>query len=69
MKHLTGGVILIALGLWGMVAWWEAFGLVMRGMIPLALLALGSLAVLSSYYRLGPSEERSSDDAGAAVED
>jgi hypothetical protein len=68
MRHLIIGTILIALGLWGVSVWWASFGLVMRAMIPLALLVVGSLAVLSSYYRLNESEaatdpEVDSDDA------
>ena len=54
--HLVTGTILIALGLWGIFAWWETFGLVMRAVIPLALLVFGSLAILSSYFRLGSTQ-------------
>ncbi len=53
MRHLIIGTVLIALGIWGMFAWWESFGLVMRAMVPFAALLLGLLAILSSYYRLG----------------
>ncbi len=62
MKHLALGTLLVALGLWGLFAWWESFGLVMRALVPLALLILGLLAVLSSYYRLGTA---GSGDEGA----
>ncbi len=57
MAHLIGGVILIALGLWGIIVWWETFGLVMQALVPLSMLVLGSLSILSSYYRLGHTEE------------
>jgi hypothetical protein len=53
MAHLVGGVILMALGLWGIIVWWEIFGLVMQAVVPLAMIALGSLSILSSYYRMG----------------
>ncbi len=56
MKHLALGTLLVALGLWGLFAWWESFGLVMRALVPLVLLILGLLAVLSSYYRLGAAD-------------
>lgn len=52
MRHLIAGLGFIALGLWGMFAWWTSFGMVMRGLIPFALLGVGLLALLSSYYRL-----------------
>jgi hypothetical protein len=44
---------LIALGLWGISTWWDAFSFAMRGFIPLLALVWGVLAVLSSYARLG----------------
>lgn len=56
MKHLVIGTALIALGLWGMFAWWASFGLVMRALVPFGLLVVGLLAVLSSYYRLSGSD-------------
>lgn len=66
MTHLIGGIICIALGLVGMSMWWGSFGLVMRALVPLALLVIGVLAVLSSYYRMGSSpiaeEEESGED-------
>ena len=61
MMHLVAGTILIALGLWGIFAWWETFGLVMRAVIPLALLVFGSLAILSSYFRLGSTTDADDD--------
>jgi hypothetical protein len=65
MKHLALGTLLVALGLWGVFAWWESFGLVMRALVPLTLLILGLLAVLSSYYRLGGAGT-ADEDAGDA---
>ena len=55
MAHLVGGVILMALGLWGIIAWWETFGVVMQAAVPLGMIVLGSLSILSSYYRMGPT--------------
>jgi hypothetical protein len=65
MKHLALGTLLVAFGLWGLFAWWESFGLVMRALVPLALLVFGLLAVLSSYYRLGTpgSTDEGAEDA------
>jgi hypothetical protein len=55
MKHLIGGVVAICLGLWGMVTWWGTFGMVMRGMVPFALLGIGLLAIVSGFRRLSES--------------
>jgi hypothetical protein len=50
---LVIGTILIALGLWGISAWWDAFAFAMRALVPFAALTVGVLAVLSSYSRMG----------------
>lgn len=62
MAHLIIGTVFIALGLLGLSIWWESFGLVMRALVPLALLVLGALAVLSSYYRMGSANQRNEED-------
>jgi hypothetical protein len=53
MRHLVIGMSLIALGLWGISTWWDAFAFAMRAFVPLIALVWGVLAVLSSYTRLG----------------
>ena len=66
MGHLVAGTVLAALGLWGMIAWWETYGLVMRALVPTALLAVGLLGILSGYSRLGAAarfESPASDDS------
>jgi hypothetical protein len=55
VRHLIVGTFLIALGLWGIIAWWEAFAFAMRALMPLGALIVGVLALLSSYSRLGVS--------------
>jgi hypothetical protein len=62
MKHFVVGIVMIVLGIWGMFAWWENFGRVMRGLLPFFLLATGLIALLSSYYRFA-DQERMDDDA------
>lgn len=62
MKHIIVGVVLVVLGLWGMVAWWTSFGLVMRGLVPTGLLTLGLVATLSGYHRLGIRRPLDDDD-------
>jgi hypothetical protein len=61
MKHFVFGVVMIVLGVWGMFAWWENFGRVMRGLMPFLLLAVGLVALLSSYYRF-VEQDRAADD-------
>ena len=69
MRHMVIGMSLIALGLWGISTWWEAFALAMRGFIPLITLVWGVLAVLSSYSRLGFVNGRRTDRDNSVAED
>jgi hypothetical protein len=62
VRHLIIGMALIVLGLWGISTWWDAFSFAMRAFVPLAALLCGTLAVLSSYSRLGFAESRGGDD-------
>jgi hypothetical protein len=55
-------MVLIVLGLWGISTWWDAFSLAMRAVVPLGALVWGTLAVLSSYSRLGFASEASRRD-------
>jgi hypothetical protein len=62
MKHFVVGIVLIVLGIWGMLSWWENFGRVMRGLLPFFLLAMGLVALLSSYYRFAEQDAAGSDE-------
>jgi hypothetical protein len=55
-------MVLIVLGLWGISTWWDAFSFAMRAFVPLGALVWGTLAVLSSYSRLGFAEVNRHDD-------
>ncbi len=44
MIHLIGGLIAVMLGLWGIFGWWDSFGMMLRGLIPLILLIGGFIA-------------------------
>ncbi len=57
MTHLVVGLVLAGLGVWGIIAWWDVFGLVMRGVVPFTLLVVGLIAILSGYRK---GAERSS---------
>jgi hypothetical protein len=51
MAHLLAGLILVGLGVWGIVTWWNVFGMVMRGVVPFVLLMLGLVALLAGYRK------------------
>lgn len=53
MKHLCAGLICAGLGAWGIITWWDVFGLVMRGVVPFLLLMVGLIAILAGYRRSG----------------
>lgn len=69
MRHMVIGMSLIALGLWGISTWWDAFALAMRGFVPLIALVWGVLAVLSSYARLGFVNGRGTAKNNSVAED
>ena len=69
MRHLLLGMFMIALGLWGITTWWDAFAFAMRAFVPLFALIWGVLAVLSSYARLGFTSRRRSTDDDIVAED
>ena len=51
MRHLIAGLILLVLGAWGIIAWWTAFGQILRGLVPLFLILLGLTAVGAAYQK------------------
>jgi phosphate/sulfate permease len=52
MKTLIGGAIAAALGLIGMVVWWQDFLDVLAGTIPIMLLLGGALAIYLGFDEL-----------------
>jgi hypothetical protein len=67
MVHLVIGLALAALGIWGVVAWWDVFGLVMRGLVPFTLLVFGLVALLSGYRQTAQLKRESSRPEPAPV--
>lgn len=57
MSSMIGGLILLVLGIWGVLGWWEDFGSAMRGFIPFVLIILGFLSIASKYYNKKNSEQ------------
>ena len=68
MAHFLIGAVFVCLGLWGLFSWWAVFGLVMRGLIPFLLLAIGLVAVLSGCYRIGSDEDEADETEDAVKE-
>ena len=52
MKTLIGGAVAAALGLIGIVVWWGAFLMVIKGTIPVMLLLGGGLAIYLGFDEL-----------------
>lgn len=55
MKTLLGGAIAAALGLIGLVVWWEEFFEVLAGIVPVMLLLGGGLAIYLGFDELRDS--------------
>jgi len=51
MTNLIVGLICLALGAWGITAWWDEFGAVLRGLLPVAILLVGLAAVGAGMKR------------------
>ncbi len=45
MGHIVFGMIALVAGLCGVFVWWEDFGGVLRGLMPLAFVVLGLVAL------------------------
>ena len=56
-SNIIVGLIAIVLGLLGLLSWWGAFGIVMRGLIPFALIIFGLLTIASKFYQRNKSED------------
>lgn len=55
------GLIFMALGLWGLIAWWGSFILVLKGLVPVLILFGGFIAVVAGVTSIRDSmESRSS---------
>lgn len=59
MLHVIFGLVLLVLGVFGVISWWEDFGLVLRGLVPFAFLICGLVAIGSGLAKekLGETED------------
>jgi phosphate/sulfate permease len=62
MKTLIGGAVAAALGLIGIVIWWGAFLMVIKGTIPVMLLLGGGLAIYLGFDELKDTWKNEADD-------
>ncbi len=51
MLHVVIGLVFLVLGVMGIISWWVDFGLVLRGLVPFALLVGGLIAMGSGLVR------------------
>jgi hypothetical protein len=52
MIHLIVGLATLCFGAWGMIAWWDHFGEVLRGMVPLLLILVGLAAIGAGFQKV-----------------
>jgi len=58
MTNIIGGLIIIVLGIFGLIFWWEEFGQVLRGLVPFALIISGLLSIASKYRKQENGESK-----------
>jgi len=68
MKHFFIGVVFACLGIWGIVVWWDVFGLVMRGVVPFCLVVFGLVAILSGLRKF-PQQTQTKDNDSSELSD
>jgi hypothetical protein len=73
MTNLIVGLICLALGAWGVVAWWDEFGVLLRGLVPIVFLLVGLAAIgagmksKAASRTEGEEEDRNAPDEDASV--
>jgi flagellar biosynthesis/type III secretory pathway M-ring protein FliF/YscJ len=60
VKHVVVGVSALLLGSWGLYVWFDTFGMVMRGLVPILLVVFGLVALLAGYKRVAKPAARES---------
>lgn len=57
MTHLIFGLIGVGAGMYGVLVWWDDFGLVLRGLVPLTLIVVGLIAIGAGLVARNKTEE------------
>lgn len=52
MPSIVVGLLAVAFGLWGMTVWWWSFAELMRGLVPVALILVGLVALASGVSKV-----------------
>lgn len=63
MPSIIAGLLAFAMGLWGLSVWWYSVEELLRGLVPLALLLFGMVALMAGVSRVATvSEQEKSDE-------
>jgi hypothetical protein len=62
MNVVIFGLLAIALGLWGMSAWWWSVVEILRGLIPVALVFLGVVSLAAGVSQVRQGGEATDED-------
>jgi hypothetical protein len=57
MLAVIVGLVFVALGLWGVIAWWTSFLVILKGLVPVMLACGGLLAVIAGVTSIRDSME------------
>ena len=57
MASIIGGVVAIILGLMGLIGWWDALVIILKGAIPIFLLLGGTIALLAGISEMKASSK------------
>jgi hypothetical protein len=57
MANIIFGLVALALGLWGVSVWWWSIVEILRGIIPIALILLGLVALGAGVTRMRERDE------------
>lgn len=63
MLSVIFGLLTLALGLWGLVAWWWSVTEFLRGALPIALIVFGIVALAAGVQSVRQPAAKGRDDA------
>ena len=62
MPSIIAGLLAFALGLWGLSVWWYSVEELLRGIVPLALLLFGMVALMAGVSRVATVADQDKSD-------